>query len=99
VVTAWLLFVIMRQVATPPTCGDADGSGNSTAAFDCGQDYTAKAGVANFNISGLTTANAKTACCQPVSAQHKHQHVKQHYMQHTLLAKQCMRMNAAHMLW
>jgi hypothetical protein len=51
-----------------PSCGDADGAGLLTAAFNCGSGFQAKQGVTYSSIEGLNSEAAKLLCCAEVSA-------------------------------
>ncbi|WIA21222.1 hypothetical protein OEZ85_000465 [Tetradesmus obliquus] len=52
-----------------PTCGDEDGAGQGTAAFDCGTGFTAKTGVADTSIENAADDAAKRlVCCDAVGA-------------------------------
>uniref|UniRef100_A0A383WE23 DUF11 domain-containing protein n=1 Tax=Tetradesmus obliquus TaxID=3088 RepID=A0A383WE23_TETOB len=50
-----------------PTCGDEDGAGQGTDAFNCGTGFTAKTGVADTSIENAADNAAKRLlCCDAV---------------------------------
>jgi hypothetical protein len=51
------------------TCGDADGTGGSPAAFFCQSPYKARNNVDDVIIQGLDPDDQQDACCERVSAE------------------------------
>lgn len=55
---------VLQVYPATATCGDVDGSGSGTAAYNCRTGYVAKTGASNVSLASFNyPTEVKDACC------------------------------------